>query len=391
MNFAQKIADKLYKDLDFSKMNTLEVGKYISDNGTAFNSANLNPTEHLLSIDTSKLSSEQQENYFRDLTRAEMFAAYKKDIDTLELLDQKHEKEFPQESLVEKQIKIDLYAAALDIKSKDYLEVMVKEHTHLQFEENIQKFGLDTPLGMANELKSQGLSYQDEKYRAMADLIIEKQFDKLMEKHDGTNDKELENRNSRMIGFVDSFKEQLEQTREYEVKIDEIENAVAQNDVFRAMNLVEQGVEEHDMRSIELKINAAIEARFESIELDLQKELILESKFFKEELETATETKIETLIETLIENGNFRTAAIELKNSNLDTDTQERLEMKLEIFKTLQLKDDEPLFDEFKMQTQKDEQQSEENQKVKDAALQEKALEDISIEKEQLRSSGMGM
>ena len=391
MNFAQKIADKLYKDLDFSKMNTLEVGKYISDNGTAFNSANLNPTEHLLSIDTSKLSSEQQENYFRDLTRAEMFAAYKKDIDTLELLDQKHEKEFPQESLVEKQIKIDLYAAALDIKSKDYLEVMVKEHTHLQFEENIKKFGLDTPLGMANELKSQGLSYQDEKYRAMADLIIEKQFDKLMEKHDGTNDKELENRNSRMISFVDGFKEQLEQTREYEAKIDEIENAVAQNDVFRAMNLVEQGVEEHDMRSIELKINAAIEARFESIELDLQKELILESKFFKEELETATETKIETLIETLIENGNFRTAAIELKNSNLDTDTQERLEMKLEIFKTLQLKDDEPLFDEFKMQTQKDEQQSEENQKVKDAALQEKALEDISIEKEQLRSSGMGM
>jgi hypothetical protein len=43
------------------------------------------------------------------------------------------------------------------------------------------------------------------------------------------------------------------------------------------------------------------------------------------------------------------------------------------------------------MQTQKDEQQSEENQKVKDAALQEKVLEDINIEKEQIRSSGMGM
>jgi hypothetical protein len=40
----------------------------------------------------------------------------------------------------------------------------------------------------------------------MSDLIIEKQFDKLMEKHDGTNDKELENRNSRMIGFVDGSK-----------------------------------------------------------------------------------------------------------------------------------------------------------------------------------------
>jgi hypothetical protein len=50
--------------------------------------------------------------------------------------------------------------------------------------------------------------------------------------------------------------------------------------VFRAINLVEQGVEEHDMRSIELKTNAAIEARFEA-ELDLQKELILESKFLK--------------------------------------------------------------------------------------------------------------
>ncbi|ABB44085.1 hypothetical protein Suden_0806 [Sulfurimonas denitrificans DSM 1251] len=385
INFAQKIANKLYEDVDFSKMNTLEVGKYINDNGTAFNSANLNPNEHLLSVDASKLSSEQQENYFRDLTRAEMFSAFKKDIDTLELLDLKHEKEFPQDSLVEKQIKIDLYATALDIKSKDYLEVMVKEHTHLQFEENIKKYGLDTPIGMANELKSQGLSYQDEKYRAMADLIVEKQFDKLMEKHDGTNDRELENRNSKMIGFVDGFKEQLEQTREYEAKIDEIENAVAQNDVFRAMNLVEQ-VEEHDMRGVELKINAAIEARFESVELELQKEFKLESKFLNEELEAAREVKIENLIE----NGNFRTAEIELKNGNLDSDIQQRLEMKLELFKSMQ-HTDEPLFDDFKMQTQKDEQQNEDNQKVKDAALQEKALEDINVEKEQIRSSGMGM
>ena len=292
LDFAQKIADKLYQDIDTSKMNAKETKAYISENSAAFNNTVKNPTEHLLSIDFSQLSSVQQDNYFRDLTRAEMFAAYKKDIDTLELLDQKHEKEFPQTSLEEKQIKIDIYATALDIKSKDYLDVMVKEHTHLRFEENIQKFGLDTPLGMANELKSQGLNYKDEKYNTLADLITEKQFEHLMSKHDGTNDKELEERNTRMIEFTQGFKEQLHETREYEAKINMIETEIEAGNLYKATELLEENrelLEEHDLKSLESTLEYSVSEQFETVQEELEKEFEKQEEFLLQELEDTAE------------------------------------------------------------------------------------------------------
>lgn len=294
IDFAQKIADKLYQDIDVSKMNAREVKDYLSHNSKAFSDAVKSPTEHLLNINPSELSSVQQENYFRDLTRAEMFAAYKKDIDTLEKLDKKHEKEFPQESLEEKQLKIDLYATALDIKSKDYLDAMAKEHTNLQYEETIQKFGLNTPLGMANELKSQGLNYQDEKYNAIADLIAEKQFEHLMSKHDGTNDKELEERNTRMIEFTQGFKEQLQETREYETKIDMIETEIEAGNIHKATELLEEyreQLDEYDLKSLETTLEYSMSEQFETVQEELEKEFDKQEEFLQQELETLRESE----------------------------------------------------------------------------------------------------
>ncbi len=99
------------------------------------------------------------------------------------------------------------------------------------------------------------------------------------------------------------------------------------------------------------------------------------------------EAKIED-IQSLIEKGELKQAEQHLKESGLDKETQAELRDDIEFAKTVSMiskaQEDTP---EQEFETQ----QNEENQKVKDAALQEKALEDISIEKEQVRSSGMGM
>ncbi|MDD3834803.1 MAG: hypothetical protein PHS42_04935, partial [Sulfurimonas sp.] len=99
------------------------------------------------------------------------------------------------------------------------------------------------------------------------------------------------------------------------------------------------------------------------------------------------EAKIED-IQNLIEKGELKQAEQHLKESGLDKETQAELRDDIEFAKTVSMiskaQEDTP---EQEFETQ----QNEENQKVKDAALQEKALEDISIEKEQIRSSGMGM
>ncbi|MDD3450946.1 toprim domain-containing protein [Sulfurimonas sp.] len=99
------------------------------------------------------------------------------------------------------------------------------------------------------------------------------------------------------------------------------------------------------------------------------------------------EAKIED-IQSLIEKGEFKQAEQHLKDSGLDKETQAELRDDIEFAKTVSMiskaQEDTP---EQEFETQ----QSEENQKVKDAALQEKALEDINLEKEQVRSSGMGM
>jgi len=302
VNFTQKIADKLYHDIDVSKMNVKEVKSYITDNAKAFDNAVKNPTEHLLSVDASKLSEHQQDNYFKDLTRAEMFSAYKKDIDTLEKLDAKHDKEFPQIGLEEKQIKIDLYATAYDIKAKDYLEVMNRDIVGLQFEENIKKRGLDKPHIMAKELKSEGLNYQDEKHNIVADLILEKQFDHLMEKQDGTNDKELGERNERMVNFVNEFREQLVETREYESKVNDIKEAINDGEVYRAAELIEENKEvlnELDLEDLEKNLDEKMDSEFESIQDDLEKEFDNQEEFLQEELKE--DTQIEELESDKIE------------------------------------------------------------------------------------------
>jgi hypothetical protein len=99
------------------------------------------------------------------------------------------------------------------------------------------------------------------------------------------------------------------------------------------------------------------------------------------------EAKIED-IQSLIEKGELKQAEQHLKESGLDKETQAELRDDIEFAKAIaaisKAQEDTP---EQEFETQ----QNEENQKVKDAALQEKALEDISIEKEQVRSSGMGM
>ncbi len=99
------------------------------------------------------------------------------------------------------------------------------------------------------------------------------------------------------------------------------------------------------------------------------------------------EAKIED-IQSLIEKGELKQAEQHLKESGLDKETQAELRDDIEFAKTVSMiskaQEDTP---EQEFETQ----QSEENQKVKDAALQEKVLEDINIEKEQVRSSGMGM
>lgn len=99
------------------------------------------------------------------------------------------------------------------------------------------------------------------------------------------------------------------------------------------------------------------------------------------------EAKIED-IQSLIEKGELKQAEQHLKESGLDKETQAELRDDIEFAKAIaaisKAQEDTP---EQEFETQ----QSEENQKVKDAALQEKALEDISMEKEQVRSSGMGM
>lgn len=386
INFTNKIADKLYEDIDTNNMNAKEVSDYIKNNSGTFNNAIKNPTEHLLKIDASQLSGAQQEKYFTDLTRAEMFAAYKKDIDTLERLDQKHEQEFPQTSLEEKQIKIDLYSTALDIKSKDYIDVINKEIIGVQYEENVQKYGLDKAYNIAKYLKEDGLNYHDEKYKILTDLVLEKQFDKLMEKHDGTNDKELESRNLRLISFIDEFKEQLQETREYEAKINEIDSATDEN-LHKALNLIETNkneLQEHDLRDLEMKLHVNIEAHFETIEKNLEKEYMLHSRFLQEELESAKEAKIED-IKNLIEKGNLQEADMHLKESGLDKETQAELKDDIELTKTLasvsKAQEDTPEFEN---------QQNEENQKVKDAAAQEKVLED-DIGKQQTAEAGIGM
>lgn len=291
--FAQTIADKLYDDIDTSKMNVKQTKEYISANIEEFKDAVKNPVEHMLNVDVSKLSQVQEDKYFMDLVHTELVSAYKKDLDSLEKLDQKHEQVFPQISLEEKQMKLDLYATALDIKPKDYLDAMAKEHTNLQFEETIQKFGLNTPQGMAKELKDQGLIYQDEKYRAMADLIVERQFDKFMEKHDGTNGKEFEDRNARMIEFTESYKEQLTEAREYEGKISSIEEMLESGDIHRAVAMIEEHrehLEEYDLVNLEKELEKVMESEFVHVQDELEKEFEMQEEFLSNELEEYDKT-----------------------------------------------------------------------------------------------------
>jgi len=308
-DFAQTIANKLYDDIDTSKMNVRQTKNYITSNIETFKEANKNPVKYMLSVDASKLTQVQEDKYFHDLVRTELVSAYKKDIGSLEKLDKKHEEVFPQISLEEKQLKLDLYAIALDIKPKDYLEVMQKEHVGMEHEENIQKYKLDTPLGVAKELRDQGLNYQDEKYKATADIVLERQFDKLMDAHDGTNSKELEERNERMIEFVNGYKEQLEETRVYEGKIEQIEEYLENGDVYNAVTMIEENretLEEFDLEQLEKAVERAIDFELENIEIDkdidkefLQDELIVDLDNQIEEL--SDELEIDELYEEILE------------------------------------------------------------------------------------------
>lgn len=297
-NYAQTIADKLYDDIDTSKMNVRQTKDYIANNAETFKEANKNPVEYMLSIDTSNFTQVQEDKYFKDLVHAELVSAYKKDIESLERLDKKHEEVFPQTSLEEKQLKLDLYAIALDIKPKDYLEVMQKEHVGLQHEENIQKYKLDTPLGVAKELRDQGLNYQDEKYKATADIVLERQFDRLMDAHNGTNDKELEERNERMIKFVQGYKEQLEETRVYEGKIEQIEEYLENGDVYRAVEMIEENresLEEFDLEQLEKAVEKTIDSELENVEIEEE----IDKEFLQDELIVDLDNQIEELSDEL--------------------------------------------------------------------------------------------
>jgi len=324
LGFAQVIAKNLYKDIDTSKMNVKETKDFINNNIKKFKEVQKNKTDFLLTVDSSNLSEKQQDNYFKDLTRAEMISAYKKDIDTLEVLNEKHESEFPQIHFEEKEIKIELFATALDIKKEDYIEAMFEKFISPAFED--KEFGkqiTNTPLKMSNFIKEFGseLNYKDEKSIILSELIVEKHLDYLMNLTN-TSEEELTKRSNDVINLTTEFQEQLVETREYEKIIDVIEEKISDSNIYSASKIIEENrelLQEHDLNFYENQVDNMINNQIDNIDY--------EKDFEKQEQENVKENEDFEKEDLEIEEEKFDSAKYEEpENEKIDEEFEEMIE-----------------------------------------------------------------
>jgi len=191
---------------------------------------------------------------------------------------------------------------------------------------------------MSKFLKEDGISYQDEKYKIVSDLIVEKQMDHLMNISDETNGDELSFRNMRMVEFTESFKEQLAETREYESKIIELEDKIENKDVYNVSLFLEETREllsERDLEIYENRLEYIIENEFDEIKGDLEKDFEMQEELIKEELENHTIDSREEMLEyepdEEIEVENEMTKELEQEVTHEDLEHElDRIEYELE-------------------------------------------------------------
>lgn len=278
IKFANNIAKTTYQEFNADKANVKDTKSFISKNASMFKEAIEDKSKFLLKVDANKLDPQNKEQYMSDLFKSQVISAYQKNTDRLDKLSEKYESILPIEYFEEKQIKIELYAKSLDIKSEDVLAKIHEKFFADARPEDIKMFGYDKPLELSKFLKENGIDYKDEKNLATAALVQEKYqmalFDKTDENTTKEEYKELEEKSEKIAEFTSSYEKNLVQNIEHKEAIKELDEFAKDDDAFRLAEAIEKNkdfLSEEELQNFEDKFAEIAEERLEEIIPEIEK------------------------------------------------------------------------------------------------------------------------